>query len=170
MMKASMQDAEYQNLTEASWRRPLTAAERTRLQELLAAHPEWQESWQEDAALSGLLRGLPSAAVSTNFTARVVQAAGRLPDKPIWRRRLESFSWLPVGWVPRAALGVAMICCGLLSFHEYQAMRRAQEARAVASVSRLAGLPSIDWLENFDTINRMNKVKVADEELLTVLQ
>jgi hypothetical protein len=49
-------------------------------------------------------------------------------------------------------------------------MRRAQEAREVASVSRLAGLPSIDWLENFDTINRLNKVKVADDDLLTVLQ
>ena len=153
-----MQDAEYQNLTEAGWRRPLTAAERTRLKELLGAHPEWQESWNEDAALNGLLRRLPSAAVSTNFTARVVQAVRRVPAKPAWRRRLESFPWLPAGWVPRTALGMAMICCGMLSFHEYQFMRRAHEARAIASVSRLAGLPSIDWLKNFDTINRMNKV------------
>jgi hypothetical protein len=136
----------------------------------LEAHPEWQESWNEDAALNGLLRRLPSAEVSTNFTARVVQAACRVPAKSTWRRRLELFPWLPAGWVPRAALGVAMICCGMLSFHEYQAMRRAQEAQAVASVSRLAGLPSIDWLENFDTINRLNKVKVADDDLLTVLQ
>jgi anti-sigma factor RsiW len=165
-----MRDAEYQNLKEASWRRPLTVAERTRLRELLEAHPEWQESWNEDAALNGLLRRLPSAAVSTNFTARVMQAARRVPPKPAWRRRLESFHWLPAGWVPRAALGVAMICCGLLSFHQYGAMRRAHEARAIASVSRLAGLPSIDWLENFDTINRLNKVKVADDDLLTVLQ
>jgi hypothetical protein len=170
MMKASMQDVEYQNLQETSWRRPLTAAEKSRLQELLAAHPEWQESWHEDAVLSGLLRRLSSAAVSTNFTARVVQTASRIPAKPAWRRRLESFPWLSAGWVPRVALGVAMVCCGLFSFHEYQAMRRAQEARAVANVSRLAGLPSMDWLENFDTINRMNKVKVADDDLLTVLQ
>ncbi len=49
-------------------------------------------------------------------------------------------------------------------------MRRVQEARAMASVGALAGLPSIDWLQNFDTINRMNKVKVADDDLLTVLQ
>jgi len=169
-MKTSMQHAEYQNLTETSWRRPLTASERTRLRELLEAHPEWQESWHEDAALNGLLRRLPGATVSTNFTARVMQAARRVPPKPAWRRRLESFPWLAAGWVPRAALGVAMVCCGLLSFHEYQAMRRIQEARALASVSRLAGLPSIDWLENFDTINRLNKVKVADDDLLTVLQ
>ena len=169
-MKASMQNAEYQNLKEASWRRTLTGAERTRLQELLAAHPEWQESCQEDMALNGLLRRLPSAAVSTNFTARVVQAARRVPPKPAWRRSLDFFPWLPTGWIPRVSLGVAMLCCGLLSFHEYQAIRRSQQARAVASVSRLAGLPSIDWLENYDTINRLNKVKVADDDLLAVLQ
>src|SRR5580658_9169542 len=131
MMKTSMQNAENQNLKEASWRRPLTAVERTRLRELLAAHPEWQESWNEDAALNGLLRRLPGAAVSTNFTARVVQAASRAPAKPAWRRRLELFPWLSGDWVPRAALGVAMVCCGLLSFHQYQAMRRAQVAREV---------------------------------------
>jgi hypothetical protein len=165
-----MQDAEYQNLMEASWRRPLTALERARLRELLAAHPQWEASWDEDAALNGLLRRLPSAAVATNFTARVVQAAQRLPAKPAWRRQLEMLPWLPVGWVPRAALVLAMLCCGLFSFHEYQALHQAKVAREVASASRLAGLPSIDWLENFDTINRLNKVKVADDDLLTVLQ
>jgi hypothetical protein len=169
MNKASMQHAEYQNLKETGWRRPLTTAERARLGELLAAHPEWQASWEQEAALSGLLRRLPSAAVSTNFTARVVQAAQRLPAKPAWRRRLEMFPWLPTGWAPRAALAAAMVCCGLFSFHEYQALRRARMAREVASASRLAALPSIDWLKNFDTIDRMNKVKVADDDLLTVL-
>jgi hypothetical protein len=170
MMKANMQDGLYQNLKEAAWRRPLTAVEQARLQELLAAHPEWRESWDQEAALNGLLRRLPGAPVSTNFTARVLQAARHLPPKPVWRRRLEWFSWLPAGWMPRAALGGAMVCCALLSFHQYQTLRRAQVAREVVSVSRLAGLPSIDWLENFDTINRLNKVKVADDDLLTVLQ
>jgi hypothetical protein len=165
-----MQQAEYQNLTETSWRRPLTAVEQTRLRELLAAHPEWQDSWNEETALNGLLRRWPGAVVSTNFTAQVMQAVKRAPAKPTWRRRLELFPWLPTGWVPRVALGAAMICCGVLSFHQYQAMRRTQEARAVANVSSLAELPSIDWLENFDTINRMNKVKVADDDLLTVLE
>jgi anti-sigma factor RsiW len=165
-----MKTTEYLKLKEASWRRPLTAAERARLREWLAEHPEAQESWEEEAALNGLLRRLPSAAVSTNFTARVVQAARRLPPKPAWRRRLEMFPWLPSGWVPRLALAAAMVCSGLLSFHEYEALCRAQQAQAVASVSRLAALPSIDWLENFDTINRLNKVKVADDDLLTVLQ
>ena len=170
MMNTDMRYAEFQNLKEAGWRRPLTADEKARLREVLTAHPEWRPSWDEEAALNGLLRRLPRAAVSTNFTARVVQAARSLPAKPAWRRRLASFPWLPAAWVPRVALAAAMVCCGALSFHEYQVLRRAQVAREVATVSHLAGLPPIDWLENFETINRMNKVKVADDDLLTVLQ
>jgi anti-sigma factor RsiW len=165
-----MQEPEYQNLIETSWRRPLSETERARLGKFLEAHPERQESWREDAALNGLLRRMPGAALSSNFTARVVQAASRIPAKPAWRRRLEAFPWLGGVWVPRAALGAAMICCGLLSFHGYQVRHRAQEAEAMVSVSPLAGLVSIDSLENFDTINKMNKVQVADEDLLTVLQ
>jgi hypothetical protein len=165
-----MNEAEYQKLKETGWRRPLTAVERSRLRELLAANPGWQASWDEEAALSGLMRRMPAAAISSNFTARVVQAALRVPPKPAWRRRLEMFPWLPEGWVPRVALGAAMVCSGLLSFHQYETMRRAHLSREVASVSRLAGLPSVDWLENFDTINRLNKVRVADDDLLTVLQ
>ena len=170
MNRVMKQDAEFQKLQETSWRRPLTEAESARLSALLGAHPEWQESWERDAALNGLLRRMPPAAVSSNFTARVVQAAQRIPPKPAWRRRLEAFRWFPEGWAPRLGLAAAMICCGLLSFHEYGTMRRAQVAREVASASRLAKLPSIEWLENFDTIDRMNKVKVADDDLLTVLE
>lgn len=177
MKEASMQNAEFQNLKETGWQRPLTAAERARLQEFLATHPEWQESWDHEAALSGLLRRRPGVAVSTNFTARVLQAAQRLPAKPAWRRRLEMFPWLPAGWIPRAALAGAMLCCGLLSFYEYGALRRAHAARVAqefaqefANASPSAELPSIDWLQNYDTINRLDKVKVADDDLLTVLQ
>lgn len=165
-----MKQSEYQKLTETSWRRPLTAAEQARLHAWLAEHPDSLESWEEEAALNGLLRRLPGAAVSSNFTARVVQAALRLPPKPAWRRRLELFPWFPARWIPRMALAAAMVGSGLLSFHEYETFNRAHEAQAVASVSRLAALPSINWLENFDTINRLNKVKVADDDLLTILQ
>jgi hypothetical protein len=42
--------------------------------------------------------------------------------------------------------------------------------RDLANVSRLAALPPMEWLQNFDTINRLNRVKVADDDLLLVLQ
>ena len=170
MKQENMKNTDYQKLKEASWHRPLTAAERACLGEWLAAHPEAQESWETEAALNGLLRRLPSAAVSTNFTMRVVQAVHRLPARPAWRLRLEMFPWLPAGWAPRAALAAAMVCSGMLSLHEYETLRRNHEAHAVARVSRLASLPPIEWLKNFDTINGLNKVDVADDDLLTVLQ
>jgi hypothetical protein len=170
MMKASMQEAEFRNLVETSWRRPLTDVERRKLKEILATSPDRQMAWQEDAALNNLLRRMPVATISTNFTVRVVQVVQRTAPRSVWRRRLESIPWLSAAWVPRAALGVAMVCCSVLSFREYEAMHRAQEAKAIESVTHLASLPPIDWMENFDTINRMNKVQVADDELLTVLQ
>ena len=134
-----MKNTEYQKLKEASWRRPLTAAERAWLREWLAAHPEAQESWEAEAALNGLLRRLPGANVSSNFTARVMQAAQRAPARQRWGFRLGMFPWLPVGWMPRAALAAAMVCSGMLSWHEYVALHRTQEARAVASVSFTGG-------------------------------
>ena len=52
MNEESMQDPQIQNLKETGWRRPLTQAERARAQEFLAAHPEWREAWEQEAALS----------------------------------------------------------------------------------------------------------------------
>jgi hypothetical protein len=34
----------------------------------------------------------------------------------------------------------------------------------------MAPLPPMGWLEDFETINRLNKVKVADDDLLIALQ
>ncbi|HEY3863968.1 MAG TPA: hypothetical protein VGO59_18995 [Verrucomicrobiae bacterium] len=164
-----MQNSEYDKLREDGWRRPLTVSEQARLREWLAAHPEAREPWREDDVLNGLLRRMPAAPVSSNFTARVLQEVRRLPE-PVRRSRLPFFAWLSPRWMPRAALAAAMVCCGLISCREYEAMHRAQEAKAVANAMRLAALPSVDWLENFDTIDRLDKVKVADDELLTMLQ
>ena len=49
-------------------------------------------------------------------------------------------------------------------------MHRARVARELADVGRLAALPPMEWWKDFDTINRMNKVKVADDDLLAALQ
>jgi len=65
---------------------------------------------------------------------------------------------------------LVMVCCGVLSFREYQAVHRAQMAHELASVSDLAALPPMEWLKDFDTINRLNKVSVADDDLLAVLR
>jgi hypothetical protein len=172
MTNANVKHADYQNLLEASWRRPLTPVEQDQLRNFLAAHPQCQATWDQDAALNRLLQRLPTAAVSTNFTARVLEAAQRLPAWSAWRWRLPLIPWVSARWLPRAVLAAAMICCGLFSFHEYQVLGLSQIARALPNVSPLAARMPIDWLQNFPTINRLNKVKVADmadDDLLVAL-
>jgi anti-sigma factor RsiW len=170
-MNVNMQDTDFQNLKEISWRRPLTAVELARLRQLLAARPELRAQWDQEAALDRLLYQLPAARVSSNFTARVVWAAQQAPARPGWMRWLPGLPPVIAPWLPRCALGAAIVCVGFLGFRGYQlTAQRAQAARDLASVSRLAALPPMDWLKDYEVINRLNKVKVADDDLLAVLQ
>jgi anti-sigma factor RsiW len=166
----NMQDVDFQNLKEINWRRSLTPLELARVRQFLAVHPEFQHQWDEDAALDRLLQRLPAAPVSSNFTARVMQAAQCAPARSGWRQWLAARFPAPGLWLPRGALGAAMVCVGLLSFHCYQMEQRAQTARDLARVSRLAALPPMAWLKDFETIDRLNKVQVADDDLLAALQ
>lgn len=170
MNKANMQDAEYQNLRETGWRRPLTAAEEERLRAIASPNSHLHTQLEQDAALNRLLERMPAARVSSNFTARVMEAARESQRKPDWSQRFAPFQWLSRDWMPRAALVLAMVCCGVFSFREYQAIHRAQLARELANATRLAALPPMEWLKDFDTINRLNKVAVADDDLLAALR
>ncbi|HUD49290.1 MAG TPA: hypothetical protein VMR33_20850 [Candidatus Baltobacteraceae bacterium] len=165
-----MNNPDYQKLRETGWRRPLTPAERELLRGIVAAQPTLRTQLEEDAALNRLLGRMPAARVSSNFTARVVQAARSTAPAPAWSERLAPFRWLSRNWMPRVALGLAMVCCGAFTFREYQAVHRAQMARELASVSDLAALPPMEWMRDFDTINRLNKVAVADNDLLAALR
>ena len=73
-------------------------------------------------------------------------------------------------WVPRLAAGALMLCLGLFSAHQYRAIQMAREASELASVGQLAALPEGEWLDNFDTIERLGRVQVADAELLSSLR
>jgi hypothetical protein len=170
MKKATMLEAEYQNLIETSWRRPLTAEEEKRLRELLSAAPPLQGRWEQEAALNRLLGGMPPPQISTNFTARVMEAVRKGDREPSWAERLAPFPWLSRNWIPRMALTLAMVCCGVFSFHEYQAVHRAQLARELARATKMAALPPLEWMKDFDTISRLDKVSGADNQLLAALQ
>ncbi|HEX3988923.1 MAG TPA: hypothetical protein VHZ30_05790 [Verrucomicrobiae bacterium] len=162
-----MDNADYQKLREAGWRRRLSAAEEEGLRRALASKPELQAHWDEEVALNRLLSRTPPPRVSSNFTARVMQAARTAtPQRVGWSERYAPFQWLSRNWMPRVALGLAMVCCGVVSFREYQAAHRARMVHELASVG---GVP-MDWLKNFDTINRLNKVSVADDDLLAALR
>jgi anti-sigma factor RsiW len=159
-----------QELAEQAWRRALTPDEQARLRQFLAAHPEARSQWESEAALTRALHRLPPAPVSSNFTALVLQAVQRAPAPSAWRRRLEPASWLPAGWMPRLALGVTMVCISLLTVSATQTIQRQRMARNLASVGALATLQPVDWLQNFQTIESLSRVQVADDVLLQVLQ
>jgi anti-sigma factor RsiW len=167
----NMRDEHYQKIMEAGWRRPLSADEEAALQQFLAAHPEARQAWAEEAALNRLLQRWPVPAVSSNFTARVLQAAQNAPVRSsAWRDWFAPSQWLPEGRVAQAALCSLMVCAALFSFHQSQVMHRERMAREAASASRLATLPSVEWLKDFDTIKGISQTRVADDDLLAALE
>jgi anti-sigma factor RsiW len=165
-----MQDSDYQQIKERGWRRPLNPQEAAALHAFLAENPAAREAWKEEAALNNLLSRWNAPTVSSNFTARLLQAIPRQPARPAWRRWFVLSDWIPEGAISRMAMCSLMVGLGLFSFREYQVMHRLREAQELAKVSRLAALPPMDWWKDFETINRMNKVKVADDDLLAALQ
>jgi anti-sigma factor RsiW len=155
---------DYNDMKERNWRRGLTAAESAEMRRLLESHPEAAEDWACEEALSRALQQLPAVAVSSNFTARVLAGVRRS------RPEREAAAWFFRGWWPRLAAGALMVGLGFFSFQEYVTAQRTREAREIAAASRLAALPPTDWLNDFDTIQGLDKVKVADDELLSVLE
>jgi hypothetical protein len=166
-----MDDEQFKRIKEAGWRRPLTPDERAALQNALSNDPVERQSWEEELALTSLLDRLPDAPVSSNFTARLMQAVGKeKPARHHWWNWFAPSEWLPERWPARVAMCSMMLCLGVVSFREAQLMHRAKVAQELAGVSRVAKLPRMDWLKDFDTINRISQVKVADDELLAALQ
>jgi len=159
----------FNKLRETSWRRKLTPAEAAELRAWLAANPAARDDWEADAALSRVLDRLPDAPVPSNFTARILQVvemenAMAQPTAPLRR------PWLWHSLLPKMAFAVAVVGLGLLSYHEARAMRRAQLARGVATVSGVASLPSPEVLKDFEAIRRLTAAPPPDTELLALLK
>src|SRR5271157_1675196 len=100
-----MQDEDYQRLKEAGWRRPLTRDEEAALQRFLMANPQTQQAWDEEAALNRLLQRWPAPPVSSNFTARLLQAVEKTPVRHGWRDWFAPGEWFPEGRAWRVAMG-----------------------------------------------------------------
>src|SRR5277367_3179496 len=104
-----MNDEHYQEIKEAGWRRALRGDEEAALQKFLEAHPEAREAWGEEAALNRLLQRLPVPPVSSNFTARLLQAVQAAPAQPAWRNWFAPAQWLPEGLAGRVAMCSMMV-------------------------------------------------------------
>lgn len=163
-----MNESEYQALIEASWRRPLTADEHTRLAEWLAAHPERQQDWELEESLNDTLSRLPDAPLATNFTRQVMltirieqNAAARKPGL------LETIKrWLRVP-APRLAWALGLFAVGWFGFHQHQNNVRGDLAAGIAVMANVAAVSDPNVLGDFDAIERTNAGE--DDELFAVL-
>ncbi|MGZ4974316.1 MAG: hypothetical protein ACXWKG_01655 [Limisphaerales bacterium] len=169
MNNESMNKPTYNQMKEKSWVEPLSAQESDDLRQLLAANPELQKDWDEEALLTTALNRLPDAPVSSNFTSRVMQAVQRA-DAETERKRAPWRAFWRYGWAAKFGVAIAMLCLGTFSFREYQANARAKLAADVKAFAETAPIPQVDWLKNFDTIEQMSKVQVADNELMMARQ
>ena len=163
-----MNETEYRELIEASWRRPLTAAEEARLQAWLASHPEEQARCESEFSLNHLLEQLPDVPVASNFTARVLQAARSEVARPSQRPFLQILrQWL----LPRRATGVAWaalaVCVTWVAIHQADSSAKARRAKELAIIARTAVVSDPVVAENFDAILRLPYTE--DEELFAVL-
>jgi len=163
-----MNETEYRALMEASWRRPLTAAEEARLQGWLAAHPEEQGRRESETALNHLLEQLPDVPIASNFTARVLQAAQREAARPARRPILQTLlHWL----MPRRATGVAWsalaICVTSFVFYQTESNTKTRRANELVVIIRAAVVSDPGVVEDFDVIRRLPYAE--DEELFAVL-
>jgi anti-sigma factor RsiW len=173
MNNESMNKPTYNQMKEKSWVEPLSADENAELRRFLADNPDLQQDWESDVALTSALNRLPSVHVSTNFTARVIIAVQR-EEAQVEQKTSSWRSFWRWGWVPKVAIATAMLCLGAISFHEYQVVTQqaalAAEVKQIAESAETAPIPQVEWLKDFDTIEQMSKVQVADNELLMASQ
>ncbi len=167
-----MSETEYQKLLNTRLQRELTSAESGRLEELASQHPEIRDHLDEEMRLNGLLDRLPDAPLSSNFTARVVEAARRseLPGSAARRRRL--FGWLPMHWVRAAAAAFTALILAWIVQDQRQMAKRAELADNLSLIASVAIAPDtgIEALTHFDEINQLGEQPIVDDELLAALE
>ncbi|MDB6031556.1 MAG: hypothetical protein JWM16_1894 [Verrucomicrobiales bacterium] len=169
-----MNQLEYKQLQEISWKRKLSAEEEVSIQAYLLTQPEAQADWDDDQALTYVLERLPNAPLPSNFTAQVMLALDletaaeerKTPQTRGWRWWLHQF-------LPKAALGLLTISLGVLGVTQYQNHLRQEMLQKTVQFSHVAGfLPEAEMWQDFEAIRRLNATAppVSDDELLAALK
>jgi negative regulator of sigma E activity len=180
-----MNEQEINDLREAALRRPLTADEQALLELYLTENPWEREEWRSEQMITTAIHRLPTAPVSSNFTARVleavdVEAAPRTFDWQNW------LAWLqPALWVRRTAAAMVVMGAVVFAWHQQQTvveaeralgeaqgqLQRAELARNAAELQSLAPVPSIEVLQDFEFISRLSMLPSdVDLDLLAANQ
>ncbi len=115
--------------------------------------------------LRGLLSRLPDVPVSSNFTARVLQAV-ELEELRGSRWRIVNWNWRV--FFPRVAGTVAVVGFAAVGFYQHEiSVQRTMLAKSAVLVDQ-TGPVSMDALKNFDAIQRMGQTAHPDDELLAL--
>ena len=176
-----MNSGDYEQLLRARQRGELKGVEQERLAALLQSDPKLGAEWQEDVALQRLLKTLPEAPLSSNFTSLVMQQLHRDDAAPQTPSR-----WaLPRFWVRGLAYGSLALFVGVGTMYYRTMAGRFDMANSVATVTTVAQLvqpvamrqqtpvelppmPPVDIWENFEEIRRLPDQ--VDTELLLALE
>ncbi|HEX4350555.1 MAG TPA: hypothetical protein VH251_09210 [Verrucomicrobiae bacterium] len=148
---------------ESLWRRKLSGAERAELR----ARPELEL----EARLTDSLARLPNAPVPSNFTARVLDAIELEEARSERSAKASGWHWNWHRLLPRVAVTAAVLLFAGMGFQRYEAgLHRAEMAQSLSVVASAKTVPSLDALNNFDTIRSMSQSGHADTELLADMQ
>lgn len=148
----------------------LTPEEESRLEALLAARPD-RAAGEEDRALGRALQALPDVPLSSNFTARVLQAVDLESARAERAQQRPRFHWLTARWW-RLAGGGVVAALALLAWQGQRLSKQTTLARDASFVVRdLAALPGPEVMRDFDVIDQLRQVPTAtDDDLLAALQ
>ena len=164
-------DPLYHRLLESHSRGTLSEAEQAKLREWLAAHPEAQAAWEEDLSLNEGLARLPDVPLSSNFTARVLEAVDLEKAAEARSAAGRRFGWRPrPAWFMRAGSAALVLVTGWLAVHHSQVVERRNLAASLAVVANVSSMPSPRVLEDFEAIRVLSATPAADEELLGLMQ
>lgn len=167
-----MQEREHNELWERSLRGQLTSGERMQLEAWLATRPALRAEWEEEVALCQMVKRLPNAPVSSNFTALVMQAveleqrqAERVPVT------LGFWAWLRKHMAQVAASTAMVVLAGGLVILQQRHAHTQAVTNQMKELAKVVPVPSVDALKDYEAIRRLSQVSTEpDLELLAALQ
>jgi hypothetical protein len=177
-----MNEHEQNELWERSLRDQLTPGEQAKLEAWLALRPDLSAQWEEEKALCQLMRQLPDAPISSNFTSQVLQAVA-LEERAAQHERAEApvtggfMVWLRHHLVQLTASTAVVALATVLALQQVPTTNTVtpadsrQEIADQIKVLAEAPVPSVDVLKDYEAIRRLSQVSAEpDLELLAALQ
>ncbi|MGV3755086.1 MAG: anti-sigma factor family protein [Verrucomicrobiota bacterium] len=162
-----MNEHEQNELWEKSLRSRLTPNEQAQLESWLAARPDLRAQWEEELALCQVIRQLPDAPVSSNFTALVMQAVAQ-EERAAQRAEAPAADgfmvWLRKHFAQLTASTAVVALAAVLAVQQQQPTQTvtapdANQAMAeqIKEMAKVGSVPSVDLLMDYEPIRRMSQ-------------